>query len=512
MQKCKNDSLRKRYLYRVVNNSFGLIFGIVTQSMIARSLGPQAYGDFALLSNFFSRLMGILGLNTSTCFYTKFSRRLKEYSLVSFYYLFCVLVSLVAILFAVILVMSNTYKVILPDQKVLYVYMALIFGLLTWLVRTILVQTADAYGETARCEIISLFTKVIGVMVILFLFWKQQLNLTTLFAYHYLVLIMLGLGLVYILQTRAHLFSSLSRVPKTEIKKYVKEFYVYTSPVFTFTFFAFLAVVFDRWLLQYFSGSVEQGYYGLAFKIAGLTMLFTGALTSLLLREYSLAFHDKNMNKLRAQFKRYVPLFYSLAAFFACYLSVQADKVISIIGGEEYRQAFTAVAIMALFPIYQTYGQLGNTLFLATDRTKEHRNIGLLFTIIGIPMAFFLLAPKSLYGLGWGAIGLSIKMILLSAISINVRLYRNTKYLGLSYLYYLGHQICVVLCLLSLAFGASQIIEYLSMFSGHVITNFILAGFLYSIFVLIFIIILPVLFGLQRNDIQRVLKLVLRNK
>ncbi|GAH85102.1 unnamed protein product, partial [marine sediment metagenome] len=66
----KEDSLKKRYFFKLCANLIGLPISIVIQSIIPRGLGPSAYGDFTFLTNFFTKVTGFFDAGTSIAFYT----------------------------------------------------------------------------------------------------------------------------------------------------------------------------------------------------------------------------------------------------------------------------------------------------------------------------------------------------------------------------------------------------------------------------------------------------------
>jgi O-antigen/teichoic acid export membrane protein len=298
-------------------------------------------------------------------------------------------------------------------------------------------------------------------------------------------------------------------LPKSQIQSYFKEFYVYSHPLLIYALFGLVVGILDRWLLQAFSGSVQQGFYGLSFQIGALCFLFTGAMTPLMTREFSIAFGKQDLAQMAALFRRYIPLLYSIAAYFACFMALQADKVTYIMGGTKYHQATIAVAIMSFYPIHQTYGQLSGSVFWATGQTRLYRNIGIAFMLLGLPITFFLIAPVHMMGLNAGATGLAIKMVLLQFVAVNVQLYFNSKLLHLSFWRYFGHQIISVVLLLGTAFTAGAIVNNLSLFEGKTIINFIVTGFLYTLFVLFLILVFPQIFGIKRSDIFFIVKRVI---
>ena len=57
MDRIKVPSLNNRYLTKLLANLTGLVITFITTAVISRSLGPQAYGDFSFLNNFFMQLI-----------------------------------------------------------------------------------------------------------------------------------------------------------------------------------------------------------------------------------------------------------------------------------------------------------------------------------------------------------------------------------------------------------------------------------------------------------------------
>ena len=231
-------------------------------------------------------------------------------------------------------------------------------------------------------------------------------------------------------------------------------------------------------------------------------------MTPLITREFSIAFGNQDLSQMATLFRRYIPLLYSIAAYFACFIAVQADKVIYIFGGNKYKEAAMAVTIMAFFPIHQTYGQLSGSVFYATGRTALYRNIGILFILLGVPVTYFLIAPNGQWGLDAGATGLAIKMVLLQFLGVNVFLYFNAKHLKLSFFKYVAHQIACIIFLLAIAVTATTGVDTLLGTHAHIVFKFLLAGFVYSILIIAIVYYIPIIFGLKRDDIHLVSQLL----
>lgn len=504
------DSLKKRYLAKLFANLVGLIISIITQAIIPRGLGPRAYGNFSFLSNFFVQVVNFLDMGTSIGFYTKLSQRQRDFGLVSFYLSFACLVSFFLIIFVGCIHVTGSYTTFLPDQKLFYVYLAAVWGILTWFAK-IVDKMADAYGVTVSTEKTRIIQKGIGLALILTLFFANRLNLTNFFFYHYFILIFLALAFIWVMERKGYSLKQSWKLSLAQVRTYAKEFYNYSHPLFVYALVGLIVGILDRWMLQKFSGSVEQGFYGLSYQIGAVCFLFTSAMTPLITREFAIAFGEKDLREMARLFRRYIPMLYAIAAFFACFVAVEADKVTFIMGGAKFHQAALAVTIMAFYPIHQTYGQLGGSVFYATGQTALYRNIGIAFMFIGLPVTYFLVAPPEKFGLDAGATGLALKMVALQFIGVNLQLYFNARLLGLRFWRYVGHQVISVGCLLGIALIAMVCVDRCLALQDKVFCSFFLAGGLYTFMVMTLAYFQPIFFGLKRQDIQILLKSVTKN-
>ena len=491
----KEDSLKKRYFAKLVTNFATLFINLGIQAIVPRALGPKVYGDFHFLSNFFAQVANFFDMGTSTCFYTKLSQRQSEFTIVSFYSYFFIIASIFLLLLTNLCQFFPIRSVLWPNQNLFYIYLASVFGVLSWLTM-ILQKIIDAYGITVRAEIFRICQNFLGLIVICTLFYFKRLNLTMFFAYHYFMFFILGIGFFVFIIRHKHFDRTKLILKFITIKKYIIEFYNYSHPLFIYSLIGLIAGILDRWLLQYFAGSLEQGFYGLSYQIGAVCFLFSSAMTPLIMREFSIAFAQNNLTEMARLFRRYVPMLYAIASYFACFTVIQASRITVIFGGYRFSEAALPVAIMAFYPIHQTYGQLSGSVFMATGQTKLYRNIGILFMLLGLPITYFLIAPKNFFGLNAGATGLALKMVAFNIIAVNVQLFFNSKLLKLNYYKYIGHQVLCVFCLLFFAYVTSLIADTLI---TNDILSFFTAGIFYTIVVAIVVYCFPILFGLKKE-------------
>jgi hypothetical protein len=183
----RGDSLRKRYFFKLLTNLISVPVYLVTQAIIPRGLGPQAYGDFTFLTNFFFQVMGFLSMGTSIGFYTKLSQRPNETALVSFYSYFF-LVSVIILLGGVtVATQTSAFPIIWPKQEIWFIYLAAVWGIMNWGLQ-LLQKMTDSYGLTVNSEIASMFQRITGMVLIVIFFWFNLLQLTNLFYIYFMIM------------------------------------------------------------------------------------------------------------------------------------------------------------------------------------------------------------------------------------------------------------------------------------------------------------------------------------
>jgi O-antigen/teichoic acid export membrane protein len=496
-------SLRRRYFFKLITNLVGMGIGIGTQSIVPRALGPSSYGDFSFLTNFFYQVVGFLNMNTSTAYYTKLSQRQHDTMLVRFYLYFTVFLGVFLCMLITFCFAIGLDPIIWPGQTGLFIIFGAIWAVMTFYAM-VFSDMSDAYGLTVKSELVKMTVKIFGFFLILVLFLQKWLVLLSFFLYHFIILfITIGL-LIWVIWKSGFSLANNWRLKKDQVKSYIHEFSAFSFPLVVFSGVAVLEGILDRWFLQRFSGSVQQGFYGLAYQIGALCFLFTSALMPLMAREYAISFAKEDMQEMGRLFGRFVPMLYAIAAYFGCFLAVESKTVMLLFGGKAYAEAVVPIAIMCFFPIHQTYGQMNASIFFATNRTITYRNIGVALIFVGLPLTFFLLGPKKYGALQAGATGLAIKMVLIQFISVNIQLWYNARIMNLSFKKFFNHQVIVVIAFLSVALACSYSAHAI-VNSAHFLIQFIVSGFLYTLVIIGLGILFPNLFAVEKNEIALLL-------
>lgn len=481
-----NDSLKKRYIFKLSANIISGIINALLIAMVPKALGPLAYGHFNFLQQFFSQIISFLDANSSTAFFTKLSAKNNRRELIVFYSIVSLLMlfAIVFLLFLIELIGVTNY--VFTDLESKYIYLGMFLGFLTWLTQ-VYIKISDAYALTVSVEVIKVVHKILMVCSLFYVINYFTLGLELYLAFQ-ITLSLLLLFILTVLFFQRGVFSCKINNYPISFKSITKEFYDFCSPMFVFNVIAISLGLFDIWLLQRIAGSVQVGFYGLAYSIAAMCFLFTSAMTPIIMREFSKSIELKNLKNVRKLFGRYVPMLYAIAAYFSVFVAYHAEDLLLIFADERYNGAYMALVIMAFYPLHQTYGQINSALLFSAEKVVIYKNIGLVFSLLGLIVTLVLVCIFDL-----GAEGMAWKMLLVQVLSVNVQLYYNSKYLGVKLQRYIVHQ---VLCV-----GFFIIIGYITKFSlfTYPTLNFLFSGVMYTILAAIFSFYFPSLFGGKRK-------------
>jgi len=499
------DTLKKRYLSKLASNFVKFAIGFATLGMVPRALGAEAYGNFGFLTNFFQNTMKFIKTGGPTPYYTKLSKRQDEKKLIGFFIYYAIVLVIFVFISLLGVFKLGLQGTILPNQKGVFIFAAALLAVLYFIIEFFR-NTNDALGYTFKYEIAFIFQSILTAGLIVGMYFTGILTISSYFIMHYLLsffVIILGWRILRV--NKIYLSKQMS-LAKDEVFTYIKEFYHYSHPLIIQALVVYVVVIVDRWLLQKYYGSMEQGYYTLALSIGSMIFLFTSSMSPLFLREMSLSYKDREKKDMRRLFRNYIPLFYFITAYFGVFISLNADTASIIIGGAEYKNASMVITVMALLPLHQTYGQLAGAVLLANENTKIIRNIGVSTGLIGLLISYLLLMPAEHYGFEMGAIGLAIKMLLTQFILVTIYLWFTTRFLNLSFYKFLGHQILVIALLLMLTKFSQHLTAFIT---THILINFLISGVIYTVFVLMLIIIYPRIIVMTRRDFNHYVNMTL---
>lgn len=485
----KETSLKKRYVIKLLANIINGMINAVMVALIPKALGPVVYGQFVYLQEFFMKTIGFLDMGSSIGFFTKLSARNDRKELILFYFSYSIIVLLLLTGFIFASDFLGGTSFFIPEIPLRFVYFGLFFGVLTWFTQ-VFIKVSDAYALTVSVELVKIGHKIVSILLLLFFIYQMPFNLELLYLYHYIALVSFLLILLWLFTNRG-IFVNLFRI-QYSFASLAKEFISYCHPLVVYSIVGLLAGLFDIWLLQKVAGSKQVGFYGLAYSLAAMCFLFTSAMTPIITREFSKSYENKDLEQMKKLFNRYIPMLYSIAAYFAVFISMQSENVLMIFTDEKFKGTYLVLVIMAFYPIHQTYGQLSGSIFYATGQTKLMRNIALFTQTLGM-----LFTVIFIYLLGLKAEGLAYKMIVIQLVGVNIQLYFNARLLNLNLKYFLYHQVGAVLFFIIMAYISSVFVTGFSP-----LLNFFVSGAIYTVLVMVAGYAFPQVFATTREEIK----------
>ena len=281
------------------------------------------------------------------------------------------------------------------------------------------------------------------------------------------------------------------------------EFFHYCKPLIAVTFAGFLYEFLDKWMLQKYSGSEQQGFFQISSQFASLSLLFTASVMSIFWKEFSSLWSTGGGEGMAKLYRMFTQGLVMISAAISGFLIPWSKEILIFLLGDSYSGASIILAIALLYPIHQTMGQVCGVVFLASRQTKKFMAISIAIMLSSIPLTYILLAPSTnlFYGgFDLGALGLAIKMVGLGVISVNLQSWVISKFCGWKYEWL--WQLYGITLFISGGFVCKAILNVIFNINLHDKYSLIIPLIIYFISYLIFSIsiffIYPSIFGLSR--------------
>jgi len=184
------DSLNKRYLFKIFSKILTAPLILIVQALLPRGLGPEMYGKFIFQTNFFQQVVAFFDSGTSLAFFTSLSKNLDDKSIIRFYGGYSLVTAIIISFVTSLVFLFGLGDSFFPNQEVEYVFLALLFSVVTWWSEVIF-KIIDAYGLTISGEKIFIYQKFISLFILLVLFYFGLLSLLNTFLYNFFILFLL---------------------------------------------------------------------------------------------------------------------------------------------------------------------------------------------------------------------------------------------------------------------------------------------------------------------------------
>lgn len=413
-----SDSILKRFAATLATNAVGAVVSFLASLLIARTLGPKAYGDFAFLLASFAALNTWFDLGASTAFYT-FLSKAENARAHARAYAFWLGARFILVALAIALIPGGWLAGAWLGQPRAVILAAWAAFFASVVLRGYLMQLAESARRTLFAQSAAAVLSLAHLALVAALRLTGAMSLPTL--YGLLILEYAGLSAWFLRRyDPAWLGPS---VPGPGGRALARRYARYCAPLVGYAFLGFVADFADRWLLQRFAGSAQQGYFALAQQFSAVALLSTTALLNIFWKELAsaeAAFDRAASTRLYRSMSK--AMFFAAAAGGA-FLAPHSRTLIEWTAGARFADAWPTLVLMLTYPAMQSLGQLNGAYFFATEDTKIHVAISSAGLLLGLPLAWLVLAPREAFvpGLALGSFGLAARGWATQAAAVSVQ-------------------------------------------------------------------------------------------
>jgi len=478
---------------------------LLTGVIVARQLGPSAFGSFNFLLNSFISIMTLLDLGTSSAFYTFVSKKKQSLHFYLYYFIWLGIQFLLVLLFiSTVFPESLRDKIWLGHKKELIILSFAASFLMSKLWKTI-VQAGESIRATVLVQVYSTFLALANLFLVLLLAFFHYLAIDNLFK----IIIVLHIFFSVVLTHK--LRSYLVAKDESKISFWIKEYKIYCLPLMIYCIVSFAYSFADLWLLQKFGGSVQQGFFSVGSRFSAVCLIATSSILNVFWKEITEANERGDKKRMWQLYTKITRGLFFVTALGACFLLPFSKDILTLFLGQKYAAGSLCLAIMFLFPIHQSLGQINGSYFFASAQTRIYSKIGIAMMMLGIPMTYFVLASPSspIPGFDLGSVGLAVKMVFTQMIGVNIIAYFICKLTGGKFAFLF--QLESIILLLFASFLCKMFFTFIFHVFGrvaHPVLLMILCGPVYVSISMGILYLYPSLGGLSKAELRNLIRIM----
>ncbi|MCG3110383.1 MAG: lipopolysaccharide biosynthesis protein [Candidatus Manganitrophus sp. SB1] len=502
-----STSLKTRFLVSVGSNGIRATLGFVSGVLIARGLNPSGYGDLMFLIGSFVAIRSLLDMGSSSAFYTFLSRHAQGPRFYLSYISWLALQFMIMLLLVAMIIPSSIFEKVWLGHNRTIVLIALLAAFMQQQVWQTVSQIGESMRKTIKIQLLNLSIAMIYLIMVSFLLITGRMS-----AENILFLIIVQYAVATLLAYR--FLRDNQAVPseaEVTLKQIIREYWVYCKPLMMLSLIGFFYDFADRWMLQKFGGATQQGYFQIASQFANVSLLATASILNVFWKEMAASWAKRDNERVAMLYHKVSRGLVMLGAMITGLLLPWSKEIVMISLGQSYAQAWPVLAIMLLYPIHQSLGQIGGTMFLASGHTHKYMLVSASIMLVSIPFSYLMLVPTQggwVPGLGMGAIGIAIKMVLLGIFSVNIQAWVIARFSGWGFDWIF--QVVGIPLMMGAGYCAKMLVGFLwnleSFDLAGLLIPVIVASFIYVVLVMWIVWLLPWLIGMEREEMKRSLR------
>jgi O-antigen/teichoic acid export membrane protein len=257
--------------------------------------------------------------------------------------------------------------------------------------------------------------------------------------------------------------------PGENMRSVASEFLRYCRPLVFLGVVTFIYDFADKWLLQRFGGSAQQGFFQLGNQFANIMFLVSVSIVNIFWKEIAEAWHRQDRSRVALLYRRVTRGLLIVGALGSGLVLPWSRVLTDALLGPNYQLFWPVLAIMLLYPVHVSLGVIGGSTLLAIGQTRLYAVTAAAGMLLSLPVTFYLLAPSTLGGLAAGAWGLAIKIVLLNILTVNFQAFVVSRYLGWRFDWFF--QIYAIVPIIGASFLSKAILTEVFRFLPHGVTH-----------------------------------------
>lgn len=502
-----STSIKIRFAVSVGSNTLRAVIGFVTGLVIARALNPAGYGDLMFLLGSFVAIRSVLDMGSSSAFFTFLSQRARARHFYFVYFCWLAFQFFVTLLLIWLIIPTSIFDRIWLGGDREIVLLAFVAAFIQQQVWQTVGQIGEAMRKTIQIQLMNLAIALCYLMTVLLTSIYGELSIAKI------------LGILIAQYTVATIFAchvlkgnqAGVLVKMESLGEIWSDYWKYCKPLVILALLNFAYDFADKWMLQKFGGAAQQGYFQIASQFAAVSLLATTSILSVFWKEIADAWARDDLSRVAMLYRKVSRGLVMLGAIVSGFLLPWSVQIVNTFLGPAYISAWPVLAVMLLYPIHQSMGQIGGTMFLASGQTHRYMFISAAMMLLSILVTYIMLAPSSgtwIHGLEMGALGLACKMVVLGIVSVNIQAWIIARYGGWKFDWVF--QVVGIPLTLSLGYLAKMLVGALwnldSVSHIKLMPPFLLAAVIYAMFILVMIWFIPSLVGAEKTEIKNMLE------
>lgn len=494
------ERLSVRFSVTLATNVVKAALSFASSLVLARVMGPSGFGDLSFLLVSFAAINKLLDMGTSSAFYTLIARRRRAASFYAVYAGWLALQFAVAALLVGLVLPGPVVSRIWLGHDRGTILLALVAAFAMNQVWNATSQAGESIRRTVEVQVRNVALNVAYLAAIVLLAASGDVSVRA------LLLVNAVLYLAFAAATAAWLRRRLVDADARETpREGVADIARLAAPLVVGTVASFASLFGDAWMVTHFGGVDEQGYFAAAERFSAVALLATTAMVPLFWKEIGEAAENGDHARLSRLRRRTTSVLFFVSALAGVFLALEAPDVVEIALGSAYAAGALAFGVMMLYPLAQTLTQLHGSYLYATGRTAAYRNFVLAAAAGGLAVTYLLTAPATapVPGLGLGALGLAVKMVLVTLV------------LGVAQSWWVARSagdrtglVAPFVGALVLLAGAALARLASQAMLDEPLPRVVVAGLLYTPVAVALVLVAPSCAGLEREDIARLSRIL----